>query len=47
MIWPPRYKNGQFSGHYGHLHKKGDIRQVIINKDLGERYGQIYMNSVT
>ena len=65
-LWPPTrtatYKNGQFSGHYGHLQlvimatfsellwpppQKGDIWQVIINKDLGERDGQTYMNSVT
>ena len=41
------YKNDQFSGYYGHIQKKGDIRQVIITKDLGERDGQTYMNSVT
>jgi len=31
-LWPPSVS------HYGQLHKKGDIRQVIINKDLGGRY---------
>ena len=47
------YANGQFSGHYGHWpppvshHGQGDIRQVIIDKDLGERDGQTYMNSFT
>ena len=31
-LWPPSVS------HYGQLHRKGDIRQVIINKDLAGRY---------
>ena len=36
-LWPPTVS------HYGQLHKKGDIRQVFVNKHLGGRDGQTYI----
>ena len=40
LLWPSMYSES-----LGPTPQKGDIRHVIINKDLGERYGQTYMKS--